>query len=63
MKALDLTPILNEHQGKWVALSDDSQTVYGAGDTAKAALADAQSKGHANCTLLYVQPFDAFLHW
>lgn len=56
MAPLDLSPILKSYEGKWVALSDDNRTVFGAGDTAKEASQDASAKGHPEATLLYVQP-------
>ena len=58
MAPLDLSSILKNYEGKWVALSDDNTTVYGAGDSAKEAAADVSSKGHAEFTLLFVDPSD-----
>ena len=58
MSPLDLSSILKNYEGKWVALSDDHTTVYGAGDTAKSAADDAKSKGHQEFTLLFVEPSD-----
>ena len=58
MSYIDLAPILKDYEGKWVALSEDDSTVYGAGETAKAAVNSAESRGYTDYTLLYVQPFD-----
>ena len=58
MHTIDLTTLLKDHQGQWVALSEDNNAVYGAGTTAPAAVADARSKGYEDFTLLYVRPFD-----
>ena len=58
MTPLDLTVILKDYEGKWVALSDDNSSVYGAGDTAKEAAREAESKAHPEFTLLYVEPSD-----
>ena len=58
MTPLDLSPILKDYEGRWVALSDDYKAVFGSGPTAKEAAGDARSKGHLDYTLLYVQPFD-----
>ena len=58
MSYVDLAPILKDYEGKWVALSEDDSKVYGAGDTAKAAVDSAESRGYTDYTLLYVQPFD-----
>lgn len=58
MSPVDLTPVLKDYQGKWVALSDDSATVYGVGVSAKDAVRDAEAKGHSDYTLFYVRPFD-----
>ena len=56
MAPLDLSQILKNYEGKWVALSDDNKTVYGAGFTAKEAAREAQSKEYAEFALLFVQP-------
>ena len=58
MAPIDMSVILKDYEGKWVALSDDNKSVYGAGKSAKDAAQDAESKGHLDCTLLFVQPFD-----
>lgn len=56
MSPIDLTYILKDYEGKWVALSDDNRSVFGAGKSAKDALEDAKSKGHFDTTLMFVQP-------
>ena len=58
MSSIDLTPIIKDYQNKWVALSDDETAIYGAGDTAKEAVRDAESKGHLDYILFFVRPFD-----
>lgn len=58
MAPLDLTLILKNYERKWVALSDDNLSVYGSGDTVKEAAQEAESKGHPEFTLLYVEPSD-----
>lgn len=58
MNPIDLTPIIKDYQNKWVALSDDESEVYGAGNTAKDAVRDAESKGHLDYILFFVRPFD-----
>ena len=58
MAPLDLTLILKDHEGKWVALSDGNSSVYGSGDTAKEAAQQAEAGGHSEFTLLYVEPSD-----
>ena len=60
MAPLDLTPIIKNYEGKWVALSDDYTSVYGSGDSAKVAADDARSKGHQEFTLLFVEPSNLF---
>jgi len=56
MAPIDLTPILRQYSGKWVALSDDHKSVYASGDTAKVAADGAISTGHSDFTLLFVEP-------
>lgn len=58
MSPINLVPLLKDYEGQWVALADDYTVVYGAGKTAQAALQHAESQGHAEYTLLYVQPFN-----
>ena len=58
MSIVDPKTTLQGYEGQWVALSDDDQTVLGAGATARAALEAARAKGHADVTLKYVQPSD-----
>ena len=58
MAPIDLTKILKDYEGKWVALSDDSKSVYGSGKSAKLAAQDAETKGRSDFTLLFVQSFD-----
>lgn len=58
MSPLDLTSIYKQYEGKWVALSDDHKTVYGAGDTVAEAVKQATQSGHSNPTLLFVEPSD-----
>ena len=58
MSPIDLTLILKNYEGKWVALSEDNQCVFGAGKSAKEALENAKSKGHFDTTLMFVQPSD-----
>ena len=58
MSPVDLTPILKDYEGKWVALSSDNTTVCGVGDNAQTAVEDAESKGHKDYTLLFVRPFN-----
>lgn len=56
MAPLSLGKILKGYERKWVALSDDNTRVFGAGESAKEALKDAESKGFSDVTLMYVQP-------
>jgi len=56
MAPLDLSKQLKNYENKWVALSDDSTRVLGAGDSAKEALQDAKNNGYNEATLMYVQP-------
>ena len=58
MAPIDLSNILKGYEGKWVALSDDNQGVFGSGNTAKDAANEAKTKGRTDFTLLFVQPFD-----
>ena len=58
MAPLDLSKILKDYEGKWVALSDDNTRVLGVGESAKEALKNAASKGTTDATLMYVQPSD-----
>ena len=58
MSPIDLTSIYKQYEGKWVALSDDYKSVFGAGNTAKEAAGMAESAGHKDFTLLYVEPSD-----
>ena len=58
MAYIDLSPILKDYEGKWVALSEDNRTVYVAAATAPEVVRMAESKGYADYTLLYVTPFD-----
>lgn len=58
MAPLDLSSILKNCEGKWVALSDDNTIVYGIGKTAMEAAQDARSKGFSEFTLLFVEPSD-----
>ena len=56
MAPLDLSQILKNYEGKWVALSDDNTKVYGSGKTAQEVAQEAKSQGHPEFTLLFVQP-------
>ncbi len=58
MAPIDLSSILKDYEGKWVALSDDNKVVFGSGNTAREAASEARAKGRADFTLLFVQPFD-----
>ena len=58
MPIVDLKTLLQAYEGQWVALSEDDQTVLGAGSTAKTALEAARAQGHDDVTLQYVQPSD-----
>ncbi len=58
MAPIDLSNLLKNYEGKWVALSEDNTSVFGSGKSAKSAAQDAESKGHPDFTLLLVQPFD-----
>ena len=58
MAPIDLSRLLRDYEGKWVALSEDNKFVYGSGKSAKFAAQDAESKGHSDFALLFVQPFD-----
>ena len=58
MAPVDLSSILKNYEGKWVALSDDNRSVFGSGNTAKDAANEAKTKGRTDFTLLFVQPFD-----
>jgi len=56
MAPLDLTPIIKQYVGKWVALSDDYKAVYASADTANMAADNANQKGYSEFTLLFVEP-------
>ena len=58
MAPIDLSILLRNYEGKWVALSEDNKSVYGSGRSAKSAAQDAESKGRSDFALLFVQPFD-----
>lgn len=60
MKPLDLSSILKDLQGKWVALSNDERrpSVYGVGNTAKEAAKAAEAKGNKKFHLLFVRESD-----
>ena len=58
MKPIDLTLAIKDFQDKWVALSEDERTVCGAGDTAQAAILDAESEGYKDYVLFFVRPFN-----
>ena len=60
MRPLDLSNVLEDFEGKWVALSTDERDpkVFGSGETAKEAIRDAVKKGNNNYCLMYVRPFD-----
>lgn len=58
MAPLDLTSIYKRYEGKWVALSDDNRTVYGAGNTVGEAARQAKDSGHPEFTLFFVEPSD-----
>lgn len=55
MSPLDLNSVVKGYEGKWVALADNYSSVYGAGNTAKAAASQAKSKGHLEFTLFFVE--------
>ena len=54
MAPIDLSRLLKDYEGKWVALSEDNKSVYGSGKSAKSAAQDAESKGHSEFALLFV---------
>jgi hypothetical protein len=58
MKPIDLSPLLKDYEGKWVAISDDHKSVFASANSAKEAADLARKKGHSEYTLLFVQPFD-----
>ena len=58
MAPIDLSSVLKNYEGKWVALSDDNRSVYGYGAPANEAAKEAASEGHTEFTLLFVQPSD-----
>jgi len=60
MKPIDLSSILKDLQGKWVALSEDEThpSVFGVGNSAKEAKRNAEVKGNRDFYLLYVRPLD-----
>ena len=62
MTPIDLSQVLKDLQGKWVALSNDDKkpSVYGVGTTAKDAARDAESKGNSSFYLLFVRSNNLF---
>ena len=58
MAPLNLTSIYKQYEGKWVALSDDNQSVYGAGCSVEEAVKQAKDAGYQEFTLLFVEPSD-----
>lgn len=54
MKFIDWTKLYAKHNGLWVALDEDNETVVGTGATAEAALENAKSKGFANAAITFV---------
>jgi len=58
MSPLDLSPVLKDYEGKWIALSEDNKAVYGSGDTAKEAVDKAKKSGHLDYYIFYVRPFN-----
>lgn len=58
MSPIDLTPAIKDFQNKWIAISEDCTTVFGAGDTAQDAIRDAEAKGHVDYVLFFVRPLD-----
>ena len=58
MSAVDLSPLLKNYEGQWVALSEDDSRVCGAGVTAPDAVRAAEANGCRDYTLLFVKPFD-----
>ena len=45
MKAIDMTPIIKQYPGYFVALSHDRKKVFGKGHTPEEALREARAKG------------------
>jgi len=58
MAPLDLSSVFKQYEGEWVALSEDSKTVHGHGQTVQQASEMAKQTGHQEFTLLYVEPSD-----
>jgi hypothetical protein len=58
MDPMNLTKVLKNYESRWVALSEDNQSILGYGNTAKEASDNAIAQGHSDFTLLYVQPSD-----
>ncbi len=48
MKAINWTEIYKKHQGLWVALKQDEETVIGSGKTLVEALQSARENGYEN---------------
>ena len=57
LKAIDLTKILLPYENKWVALSEDSKKVLGAGKTLEEAEKKAKKKSE-KYVFLKVPPFN-----
>ncbi len=60
MKPINLSGVLKDFQGKWVAISNDEKhpSVYGSGVTAKEAVNQAESKGDTDFYLMFVRNSD-----
>ena len=58
MSPIDLSPVLKNYEGKWVALSNDNKTIFGSGNSPKVAADQAKSNGNEEYTILFVESSD-----
>jgi hypothetical protein len=54
LKTIDWTKLYEKYKGRWVALSEDNETVVGSGPTAKEALDQAHRNGFTDAAITYV---------
>lgn len=54
MKTIDWTKLYEKYKGRWVALSEDNETVVGSGPTAKEALDQTHRNGFTDAAITYV---------
>jgi hypothetical protein len=59
LKTIDWTKLYEKYKGRWVALSEDNETVVGSGPTAKEALDQTHRNGFTDAAIALTHSGDS----